>query len=267
MSDRPTPSDERRAPYSALRAWEPQRDEAARARALSRLQLHIEQAPPEPATHPSRTRLRVRLPHVRPPQRWLAAVIALLAAAGAGGAVAAALLRTEHTNRLRVFTPAGKLSPEFQIGARGRGYCWESSLASTARNAYRCFQGNLIHDPCFAATPHATTVVCFLDPWHAVTLLRMTRRLPKPGPLLKGPPLPWAIVTTDGRHCVFMTGATALVANQRANYGCTDGTYLIGSPDTNQPLWTIRSDRRLSLTQMHSPLSHFPAVGIKQTIG
>lgn len=163
-------------------------------------------------------------------------------------------LATGHWLTVRVPGFTGSRRPRFHVGAPGRGYCWEASLASTAPDAYRCFQGNLIHDPCFAASPHATSVVCFLDPWHAVTVLHLTRRLPKPSAPPKGPPLPWAIVTTDGRHCVFMTGATALVGGERVNYGCTDRTYLLGNPDTRQPLWTIRSDRHLSLTQMHAPL-------------
>jgi hypothetical protein len=267
MSDQPsTPGAEPRAPYSALRAWEPARDEAARRRARTRLQRHIDAGEAEPVTASPATR-RPRRQRLRPPRRWLGPAIAAVVIAGAGGAVAAVLLRTEHTRRLPVFTPQGRLAPEFHVSARGRGYCWESSLASTEPDAYRCFQGNQIHDPCFAPSAHATAVVCFLDPWHSVTVLRLTRRLPKAGPPVKGPPLPWAIVTTAGRRCVFMTGATALVGGQRVNYGCTDGTYLIGYPDTRQALWTIRSDRRLSLSQMHTPLTRFPSVGIKQTVG
>jgi hypothetical protein len=265
MTDhRPTPAGEPREPYSALRAWEPERDAPVRERARSHLQLHIATA--ETGSLPTQ-RARRRGRRARLPRRWLAPAIGLLAVAGAGGAVAAVLLRTEHTNRLPVFTPQGRLSPRFHVGARGHGYCWESSLASTAHNAYRCFEGNLIHDPCFAPSPQAASVACFLDPWHRVTVLRLTRRLPKPAPPVKGPPLPWAIVTGDGRRCVFMTGATALVAGKRVNYGCTDGSYLIGYPNTRQPLWTIRSDRHLSLKQMHTPLAHFPAVSIRQTIG
>jgi hypothetical protein len=254
--DRPTAA-ESRTPYSALRSWEPERNESARARALNRLELQIQRA-----ETPRRKRRRPRLP-----RRWLAPAIGIVAVAGAGGAVAAVLLRTAHTNRVPVFTPQGQLSPQFRVGARGRGYCWESSLASTDRNAYRCFQGNLIHDPCFAASRHAAMVVCFLDPWHSVTVLRLTRSLPRTGPPLKGAPLPWTIVTSDGRRCVFMTGATALVGGERVNYGCTDGSYLIGNPDSHAALWTIRSDRHLTLTQMHTPLRRFPVVGIKQTIG
>jgi hypothetical protein len=261
---RPTPDGEPREPYCALRAWEPERDAPARERARSHLQLHIAAAE---AGSLRTQRAPRRGWRSRLPRRWLAPAIGLVAVAGAGGAVAAVLLRTEHTNRLPVFTPQGRLSPRFQVGARGHGYCWEASLASTAHNAYRCIEGNLIHDPCFASSPHAPSVVCFLDPWHRVTVLRLTRRLPKPAAPAQGPPLPWAIVTADGRRCVFMTGATALVADERVNYGCINGSYLIGRPNARRSLWTIRSDRHVSLTQMHTPLARFPEVAIKQTIG
>lgn len=245
-----------RSPYCALRAWEPLRDESARARALARLELHLERSGP----------LR-RRPRLRLPRRWIAPAVALAVVAGGGGAVAAVLLRTEHTNRLAVFTARGTLAPQFRVGARGSGHCWEASLAAEVPGAYRCFEGNAIHDPCFAASAHARTVACFVDPWHAVTVLRLTHRLSRLRPLPHGSRLPWAIVTADGRRCAFMTGATALVGNERINYGCTDGSYLIGAPDRRSPLWTIRSVRHFRLADMHIPLSHFPPVGIRQTIG
>jgi hypothetical protein len=259
--DRHTPESYPRSPYSALRAWEPERDQTGRDRARALLELHIEReadAPRRLGRRPGRPRL---------PRRWLAPAVALVVVAGAGGAVASVLLRTQHTNRLAVFTPQGRLASRFHVGSRGSGYCWEASLAAQTRNAYRCFQGNEIHDPCFAASRHAASVACFTDPWQPVTELRLTRPLPRPAAAAQGPALPWTIVTTDGRRCVFMTGATALVANERINYGCTNGTYLIGSPDAGQPLWRIRSVRRFTVTEMHAPRDHFPVVGIRQTIG
>ena len=271
--ERNTALEEPRSPYSALRAWEPARDGSARAQALARLELHIDSAEPGRAragrSRPARGRLQrlQRLPHrPRVPRRWLAPAIGLVAVAGAGGAVAAVLLRTQHTDRLAVFTPQGNLSSRFRVGARGHGYCWEASLAAQTPNAYRCFQGNEIHDPCFAASRDATTVACFTDPWQPVTILRLTRRLPRPGAAPGGPELPWAMVTADGRRCVFMTGATALVGGERINYGCTDHSYLIGDPDTRRPLWTIRSVRHFTFKEMHAPIARFPPVAIKQTI-
>jgi hypothetical protein len=187
--------------------------------------------------------------------------------AGAGGALAAILLRTEHTGHLPVFTPSGALSPQFHVGARGRGYCWTSSLATDATDAYRCMQGNAIHDPCFAATPHARSVACFIDPWHAVTLLTLTRALPRHAPAVRGA-LPWAIETADGRRCVFLTGATAPMGGERINYGCVHGSYLIGAPDRRNPLWTIRSASTYVPDQPGhpTPITHFPLVGIAVTV-
>lgn len=250
--------EEPRAPFSSLRAWAPERDRSARTNALARLERHIQGFEPQPRRPRPLRRWFAR--------RWLAPAIGLVAVAGAGGAVAAVLLRTEHTTRLAVFTPQGELSPRFHVGARARGYCWELSIAANTRGAYRCFAGNLIEDPCFASSPHARAVYCFFNPWSRVTVLRLTRPLPK-APPLQGPVLPWAIVTASGLRCVFMTGATALVGGQRINYGCTNGSYLIGSPETRSPLWTIRSVRRFESDEMHTPISRFPLVGIKQTIG
>ena len=260
-----------RAPFDSLRAWEPARDPAARERARRGLELHI--ADPHPAAvlrprHASGRRLARRPRRTgRGSRRWLGPLIALAVIAGGGGAVASVLLRTEHTVRLAVFTAQGKLSPRFHVAARGRGYCWTASLATQTQNAYRCFEGNAILDPCFASSASAKRVACFISPWRPVTMLTLTRRLPRIAPPPPGPQLPWAILTGDGRRCVYMTGATAPVGGQRINYGCTNGSYLVGDPNTSQPLWRIRSVRRFTPAEMREPIGRFPLVSIKQTIG
>jgi hypothetical protein len=261
MSDDPT-----RAPFSQLRAMEPESDEAARAQARDRLYAHIARTGLEPRT-PGRRSVSLRRLR-RLPGRWLTVAALALTVAGAGGAVAAVLLQTAHTDRLPVFTAQGQLSAQFHVGATGRGYCWTASLAADTSDAYRCMQGNAIHDPCFAASTHATTVACFLDPWHSVTVLRLTRRLPSHGRRPSGPVLPWAIVTSTGLHCVFLTGATAPMGGERINYGCTDGSYLLGNPNTSQPLWTIRRARRYVPDEPGHPqkITSFPLIAIKQTI-
>ena len=265
MSDdptRPSADDPTRAPFSQLRDWEPQRDEAARAQARDQLYLHMARAEQPPPRRLARPRLSLRGPRQR---RWLMALTLSVVVAGAGGAVAAVLLKTAHTNRLPVFTSQGQLSPQFHVGSRGRGYCWTASLAADTANAYRCMQGNEIHDPCFASSPHATTVACFIDPWHPVTILRLTRRLPPHGEQPAGPVLPWALVTTSGLRCVFLTGATAPMGGQRINYGCTDGSYLLGDPNVSQPLWTIRRARKY-VPDDRAKITSFQLVEIKQTI-
>jgi hypothetical protein len=253
MSEDPT-----RIPFSLLRASAPARDEAARERARALLEAHVA------GTAPARPRLLRRW---RPPSRWVASLAGVLVVAGAGAAVAAVLLRTDHTGHLPVFTPQGALSSQFHVGSHGSGYCWTASLATGASDAYRCMQGNAIHDPCFVDPVNHAMVACFIDPWHPVTMLRLDRPLPRHGPVL-GSPLPWAIVTSDGRHCVFLTGATAPMGGERINYGCVGGSYLIGVPDRSHPLWTIRSARtyRPDAPGHPTPLRDFPLVGIRLTV-
>jgi hypothetical protein len=245
-----------REPFSALRADEPPADARARARARGLLDARI--APPG--------RRRLRLP-ARSRGRWVGAFAGAVLVAGAGAGVAAILSRTEHTGHLPVFAATGTLNPRFHVGSRGSGYCWTASLATQAPDAYRCFQGNAIHDPCFAP-PHGGDVACFIDPWHAVTLLRLTRPLPSHGPPAAGPVLPWAILTRDGRRCVFLTGATAPMGGERINYGCIGGSVLIGAPRTRDPLWTIRSARGYHADPPgHTvPIARYPLVAIAETV-
>ena len=111
-------------------------------------------------------------------------------------------------------------------------------------------------------------VACFIDPWHPVTLLRLDRPLPRHGPAIGGPILPWAIVTEDRRKCTFLTGATAPMGGQRINYGCIDGSLLIGDPNTRDPLWTIHSAAAYhpDVPGHPTPLAHYPLAQIKETI-
>jgi hypothetical protein len=251
------PEDSTDRAFSDLRPWAPSADEPARERAAAVLAAHIERS------------ARYHEPFWRRWQhrRWVVSAALALTVAGTGAAVAAVLLRTQHTGHLHVFTATGRLAPAFRVGSRGSGYCWTGSLATTAPDAYRCFQGNAIHDPCFAPRPRARMVACFLDPWHPVTLLRLTRPLPSHGPLVKDA-LPWAIVTTDGRRCVFLTGATAPMGGERINYGCVGGSYLLGAPDRREPLWTIRSAAtyRPDNPRHPTPIADFKAVGISETV-
>ena len=251
-------TDQTRDPFSELRPWQAEHDEVARARVRSRFDAHLARTDRQPG----------RRLATRPPSRRLVlAVAALVVVVAAGVAIASGLWRTQHTGHLPVFTPQGTLNPRFHVGATGRGYCWTDSLATNARDAYRCFQGNAIHDPCFAATAHARSVACFIDPWTPVTVLRLTKALPKHGPLL-GRALPWAIETVDGRRCTYLTGATAPMGGERINYGCTDRSYLIGGPDESRPLWTIRSSKTYIPDRPGhpTPITSFPLAKIARTV-
>lgn len=244
--------DRDRKPFSALRAWVPERDDAARERARVRLDAHVA------AARPARRSL--------PARRLALALAAVAVAVGAGVAIASGFWRTHHTGHIPVYTAAGALNPRFHVGRRSAGYCWTASLATGAADAYRCMEGNAIHDPCFASSTRASSVACFRDPWHPVTILRLTRPLPRHARAHGS--LPWAIETTDGRRCTFLTGATAPMGGERIDYGCTDGSFLIGAPLRDKPLWTIRSARayRPDPPGHPAPIASFPLAAIEETV-
>jgi hypothetical protein len=250
-------ADQPGSPFDQLRSWEPGQDELVHARARRRFDDHVSGATGRPERRAGRPPIR----------RLVLALAALVLTVGAGVAIASGFWRTQHTGHLPVFTAQGTLNPRFHVGSRGRGYCWTDSAATNAQDAFRCFQGNEIHDPCFSATAHAHSVVCFLDPWTPVTILQLTKPLPRHSRLLTRA-LPWAIETVDGRHCTFLTGATGLMGGRRVNYGCTDHSYLIGDPDEHHPLWTIHSAKTFNPDRPGHlrPITSFHVAKIARTV-
>jgi hypothetical protein len=119
------------------------------------------------------------------------------------------------------FAGAGRLP--VPVAEHHRGHCWAGSIAAPGPHAYRCFAGNTILDPCFAAaTPvRPRTVACLADPWSAATVLRLTKRLPALSPS-QAPARPWALVLTGGARCVAATGTVPEVGGVNLPYGCDD---------------------------------------------
>lgn len=123
------------------------------------------------------------------------------------------------------------------------GYCWTTSSSDARGDAYRCFVGNFIHDPCFASGNGgaSTFVLCPLYyPTSKVLRINLTKALPA-NPTGGDPTryAPWAIQLGNGKWCEIIDGATGLVAGMRINYGCTGGTVLIGNPRRATATWTI----------------------------
>lgn len=183
------------------------------------------------------------LPH---PLNRLALAVALIVVLGAGTAVAARLLSTERTTQLGLFDSSGRLAQGYEVKEKRRGACFTSSLAVDGADAWRCMAGNEILDPCFQPPRGDGPLACLADPWGQVTQLRLTRRLPKATPVDSAEPMPWAVETTDDLRCTKLTGASEVVDGKRVNYGCTDGSVLVGEVDDSSDLWTI----------MRSPSGH-----------
>lgn len=125
------------------------------------------------------------------------------------------------------------------------GSCFARSAALSWReDTYRCTVGNSIHDPCFALPDGA--LVCGANPTRAEAkpfLLRVSAPLPaqplNAAQIEAGKKNGWLVKLPDGTVCGFLTGATAGFDGKRINYGCTDGTSILGdlNPGTT---WTAR---------------------------
>lgn len=123
------------------------------------------------------------------------------------------------------------------------GDCESGSFADSGRpEAWRCFAGNEIHDPCFES-PDRAVVACFDSPDQTSDVVVITPNAPLPPAAANGgspeDAPPWQIQLTDGRSCFYMGGATFAIGDLRANFSCDGGGVVFGEPDRSTPQWTI----------------------------
>ena len=140
-------------------------------------------------------------------------------------------------------------TPATTVPDTGReGYCWTASIAAPRPGAWRCMEGNAIHDPCFSVASGAAAV-CGADPPTNNQGFRMTLTRPLPPP--ETPPVSpqnngaWLVQLQDGTLCTPFTGTRALIAGEIAVYGCAaqkrgEQTVLLGDLDDSKPIWTAR---------------------------
>jgi hypothetical protein len=127
------------------------------------------------------------------------------------------------TVHFRAYAAGGGLT--VPVAHTVHGQCWTTSIAAPSPNAYRCFQGNKILDPCFApAHPsNPLQVACFAAPWSRAVMLQVSGKLPAPA---SGTTVsrPWALQLSNGVRCVASTGTVPAVAGVNLTYHCADGT-------------------------------------------
>jgi len=187
--------------------------------------------------------------------RWGAAV--LIVAVFVGGSPG--LLRAQpaaQPTAVRVYAAfgVGALRSGVAVIAQVTGECFAASLADETReDAWRCMSGNRILDPCFAGFQGDRMVTaCPESPWTSrVTVLNLVK---EPARTLAnqadiGGGLPWALELVSGARCVFLTGATAVVAGMRVNYGCVGGAQsVVGEVNRLLPQWRVFVDGGQSVT-------------------
>ncbi|MEA2494936.1 MAG: eukaryotic-like serine/threonine-protein kinase [Thermoleophilaceae bacterium] len=166
--------------------------------------------------------------------------------------VAAALLATtglppsagEASTGQRHFSPfngAGELKVSYNVRRRS-GDCNSESFVDGRRDAWRCFVGNNILDPCFESPVEADVVACVESPWTR-SVVRVSSVLDTRSRFQdqRGGPA-WALVLRGGKRCVFASGATSAFHGRRLNYFCgRHGPYLFGAPDKSHATWRIRA--------------------------
>lgn len=150
--------------------------------------------------------------------------------------------------RVEVFSPwsGGTLRAGYTVVRKAKGGpCWENSLSTDRPDAWRCFIGNDIYDPCFSGTSRSD-VACLDDAFaHRVFLLHLSKPLvAEKNPttqMLQPSGQPWALRLSNGDQCGFMTGATTVLNGDRMNYGCKSGNTIFGFPNRSSALWTAKS--------------------------
>ncbi|HEY8283853.1 MAG TPA: hypothetical protein VIJ28_05665 [Chloroflexota bacterium] len=131
--------------------------------------------------------------------------------------------------------------PKGTKGAAVAGDCgMGESQALDRADAWRCIVGNVIYDPCFSTSSHATWVICAVEPGKPVGIkVNLAKPLPTHAPARDKQP--WVITLGDGTSCGFVSGATFGFGGQRANYGCTKTDWLIGLPTTGKVWWAVEA--------------------------
>jgi hypothetical protein len=158
---------------------------------------------------------------------------ALVLPGGTPGAGAASTAETA-VHFFEPYTATG-LSSSVKVTRTSSGYCWIGSNVAEDPNAYRCFIGNEIVDPCFASpfVNSPTAVVCG-DPWDGVIQLRLTKSLPSRSLRDSNvdPQVGWLLQLANGSRCQISGGATGSVDGVRVAYACS------GSAQAGALIWT-----------------------------
>jgi hypothetical protein len=108
--------------------------------------------------------------------------------------------------------------------------------------AYRCFAGNEVYDPCWAERTSRPTVLCVGEPWAATgTQLSVTGTLGALPAAGSGAAPPWGVELAGGQRCVLLQGAHGEFDGLVIDYYCTPRLSLLRGLIKAGPLWRARS--------------------------
>jgi hypothetical protein len=142
---------------------------------------------------------------------------------------------------LRPVTAGGKLATGYTITRHlSHGNCETGSEATG--NAYRCFTGKKVLDPCWV-TDSKTVVDCLAEPWQTTLVqLKVTKGYLNYGGLGDSSFLPWGVQLTNGIKCLRVQGAAAPIDGMPETYDCHKSkTVLAGDVIKHGKVWKIAS--------------------------
>ncbi len=166
----------------------------------------------------------------------LAALTLLLAVPAAAAATKTSVV---------VFSPwnSGAVRSDLVVVEKLKGTCWENSLSTDRKDAWRCMTAQAtIYDPCFSTASNHSLVACMDSPFTKHVAL-MTLKAPLKSEnnpytkMLQPSKEPWALRLTTGEPCWFETGATDAINDMRLNYQCSGGFWIVGFPDRSTSPW------------------------------
>jgi hypothetical protein len=168
-----------------------------------------------------------------------ATALATVTACGSGAAGSGTSLRTRTVQVSPVTSSGAAVAGYRTIATAANASCEPGSEA--IGQAYRCFAGNTVYDPCWAQKAAVPTVLCVADPWSAAVVKLTVSSSLSPIPAEGGTVEPWAVQLGGGQRCVMVQGAHGAFRGHVIDYFCGQGLFLLRGLSTSSQPWTARS--------------------------
>jgi hypothetical protein len=141
----------------------------------------------------------------------------------------------------------GNLSASYRSTHSRSGAKCNAGSEAIGSDAYRCFAGNGVYDPCWVSS-NLSYVYCLSAAWSFnVEQLKVTKGYTNTGLTSHVSKIPWGLQLSNGVHCGLVEGATSMVKGKPVSYLCAHVKYgLAGKVDKAHKVWRIRKADRTS---------------------
>ncbi|MGO8957059.1 MAG: hypothetical protein ACLQFR_06805 [Streptosporangiaceae bacterium] len=174
----------------------------------------------------------------------MVSLVVLVCALAACGASAGPPAGSMATQRLRIgpVTAAGTPAGGFRVTSSAATAMCEPGSEAIGQ-AYRCFAGNSIYDPCWAEKAATPTVLCLPYPWSRSEVRLRVRGQLGAIPSQGGPGLgePWGVELAGGERCLLAQGAHSEFGGRVIDYYCSTRLWLLRGLGEHGLVWRASS--------------------------